>query len=63
MVDDGIVDADADGAGVVEIGRSKTDQEGQGAVAYLSPPSMRAVNACSRASASAGENARERRSK
>lgn len=44
MVHD-VEDADADGAGVVEIGRSKTDQEGQGAVAYLSPPSMRAVNA------------------
>lgn len=34
---------DADGAGVVEIGRSKTDQEGQGALAYLSPATMRAI--------------------
>lgn len=37
--------ADADGAGVVEIGRSKTDQEGQGALAYLSSPTMHAVDA------------------
>ena len=34
---------DVDGAGVVEIGRSKTDQEGQGALAYLSPATMRAI--------------------
>lgn len=34
---------DADGAGVIEIGRSKTDQEGQGAQAYLSPVTMRAI--------------------
>ncbi|MFD1104460.1 tyrosine-type recombinase/integrase [Sphingobium olei] len=34
---------DVDGAGVVEIGRSKTDQEGQGAFAYLSPATMRAI--------------------
>jgi hypothetical protein len=32
-----------DGAGVVEIRRSKTDQEGQGAQAYLSPVTMRAI--------------------
>lgn len=37
--------ADADGAGVAAIGRSKTDQEGQGALAYLSPATMRAVEA------------------
>jgi len=34
---------DADGAGTLEIGRSKTDQEGQGALAYLSPTTMRAI--------------------
>lgn len=34
---------DVDGAGLVEIGRSKTDQEGQGALAYLSPATMRAI--------------------
>ena len=34
---------DGDGAGVVEICRSKTDQEGQGALAYLSPATMRAI--------------------
>jgi hypothetical protein len=34
---------DADGAGVVEIGSSKTDQEGQGALASLSPQAMRAI--------------------
>ncbi len=44
MVHD-IEDADADGAGVVEIRRSKTDQEGQGAVAYLSAPTMQAIDA------------------
>lgn len=44
MVGD-IEEADADGAGVVEIRRSKTDQEGQGALAYLSPITMQAVDA------------------
>lgn len=34
---------DVDGAGVVDIDRSKTDQEGQGALAYLSPEAMRAI--------------------
>ncbi|HEX7781943.1 MAG TPA: tyrosine-type recombinase/integrase [Sphingobium sp.] len=34
---------DTDGAGVIEIGRSKTDQDGQGAQAYLSPVTMRAI--------------------
>lgn len=34
---------DADGAGALEIGRSKTDQTGQGASAYLSPAAMRAI--------------------
>lgn len=34
---------DNDGAGVIEVGRSKTDQEGQGAQAYLSPVTMRAI--------------------
>jgi integrase len=36
---------DVDGAGLVEIGRSKTDQEGQGALAYLSPATMLAIEA------------------
>jgi integrase len=36
---------DVDGAGLVEIGRSKTDQEGQGALAYLSPVTMLAIEA------------------
>lgn len=41
---------DTDGAGVVEIGRSKTDREGQGAQAYLSPATMRAIEEwCSKA--------------
>jgi len=44
MVHD-IEEADDDGAGIAEIGRSKTDQEGQGALAYLSPVTMRAVEA------------------
>lgn len=44
MVHD-IEEADDDGAGIVVIGRSKTDQEGQGALAYLSPVTMRAVEA------------------
>jgi site-specific recombinase XerD len=34
---------DSDGAGVIAIGRSKTDQEGQGALAYLSPQAMHAI--------------------
>ncbi|MGD9810609.1 MAG: tyrosine-type recombinase/integrase [Sphingobium sp.] len=34
---------DAEGAGLLEIARSKTDQEGQGMLAYLSPPTMRAI--------------------
>lgn len=34
---------DPDGAGLIEIGRSKTDQEGQGAFAYLSPMTMLAI--------------------
>ena len=44
MVED-IEEADGHGAGVAEIGRSKTDQEGQGAMAYLSPVTMRAIDA------------------
>lgn len=36
---------DIDGAGLIEIGRSKTDQEGQGAFAYLSPATMAAIEA------------------
>jgi integrase len=35
---------DMDGAGVVEIGHSKTDREGQGALAYLSPRTMQAIS-------------------
>ncbi|WP_337847831.1 tyrosine-type recombinase/integrase [Sphingomonas sp.] len=34
---------DVDGAGVVDIDRSKTDQEGQGALGYLSPVTMQAI--------------------
>ncbi|WP_309141246.1 tyrosine-type recombinase/integrase [Novosphingobium sp. G106] len=46
---------DADGAGVIAIGRSKTDQEGQGAQAYLSPQAMRAIEAwCSKAGITRG---------
>jgi integrase len=40
---------DSDGAGVAEIRRSKTDQEGQGAQAYLSPVTMRAIGEWCRA--------------
>jgi site-specific recombinase XerD len=40
---DHIEGPDVDGAGLVEIGRSKTDQEGQGALAYLSRVTMRAI--------------------
>lgn len=32
-----------DGSGFLAIGRSKTDREGQGALAYLSPAAMRAI--------------------
>lgn len=43
MIDD--IDAsDGDGAGIAKIRRSKTDQEGQGALAYLSPDTMRAID-------------------
>ncbi|RVT90554.1 integrase [Sphingomonas crocodyli] len=34
---------DVSGAGTVELGRSKTDQVGEGAFAYLSPVTMRAI--------------------
>lgn len=34
---------DTQGAGTIELGRSKTDQEGQGAFAYLSPATMKAI--------------------
>jgi integrase len=33
----------SDGSGLLTIGRSKTDQTGEGAIAYLSPVTMRAV--------------------
>jgi integrase len=36
---------DADGAGTLLIGSSKTDQEGRGAFAYLSPATMTAIEA------------------
>ena len=36
-------EAEADGSGILHIGRSKTDREGQGALAYLSPAAMRAI--------------------
>lgn len=36
---------DQDGAGIIMLGRSKTDQMGEGAYAYLSPATMRAIDA------------------
>ena len=37
-----------DGAGVLELERSKTDQEGRGAEAWLSPDTMRRITAWQR---------------
>jgi hypothetical protein len=40
------LDATDPEARLLSIPRSKVDQEGQGATAFLSPPSARAVEAC-----------------